>query len=43
MKKISIQQKEDKESYEVGSVMFLSLELKYFTSLSATFQKFSHS
>lgn len=43
MKKISIQQKEDKECYEVGSVMFLSLKLKYFTSLSPTFQKFLHS
>lgn len=28
MKKINIQQKEDKESYEVGSAMFLSLKFK---------------
>lgn len=28
MKKINIQQKEDKESYEVGSVMFLNLKFK---------------
>ena len=29
MKKISFQWKEDKESHELGSVMFLSLKLKY--------------